>query len=213
METMSRAEEVAISVFIAIACPASLFVLFWWASSALLMSGLIKIQEDTVIVASLLGLVIGLLLNIFYLKDIRARFFDISYKFLIPLYFFWSAIALAFFMGMPFGNFLLGTLAGLYCGRRSYYQGPIVRDRVRRARTISFFTASITGLESLFIGILGLRERIVVEFIQSRLGLDPTDLIGPMGIGLVVGIVLIIMLFQYICTQIAFRTAFKIREQ
>ena len=210
---MSRGEEVAISVFIAIACPASLFVLLWWSTSALSMSHLLKIQEDIVIYASLLGLGIGILLNIFYLKDIRVRFYDIGYKFLIPLYFFWSAIALAFFMGMPFGNLLLGTLAGAYCGRRLYYQGPIERDVAKSARPISVFTALVTGIESLFIGFFGLQEQIVGELIQSLLGLDPAELLGPMGIGLVVGIVLIVMLVQYICTRTAFGTALKIGER
>ncbi|HEY46889.1 MAG TPA: hypothetical protein G4O14_08905 [Anaerolineae bacterium] len=116
--TINRVEKVAISIFIAIASPASLFVLLWWSTSALAMSRVLKIQEDTIIIASLLGLGIGILVNIFFLNDLRESFYDFGYKFLIPLYFFWSAIALAFFMGMPFGNLLLGTLAGLYYGRR-----------------------------------------------------------------------------------------------
>jgi hypothetical protein len=211
--TVNRAEEVIISVFIAIACPASLFVLLWWSTSVLAMSHVIKIQEGTVIYASVLGLGIGILLNIFYLKDIRLRFYNIGYKFLIPLYFFWSAIALAFSMGMPFGNFLLGTFAGLYCGRRFYYHGPIKRDIAKSARTISIFVALVTGIESLFIGFLGLQEQIVVDLAQSRLGLDSADLFSPIGIGLVASIVLIVMCMQYICTRTAFRTALKIGDR
>lgn len=210
---MNRVEEGAISVFIAIACPASLFVLLWWSTSALAMSRVFKIQEDIVVYASLMGLGIGILLNIFYLKDIRVRFYDIGHKYLIPLYLFWSAIALAFFMGMPFGNLLLGTLAGLYYGRRLSYQGLNEWDGVKSARTISVFTALVTGIESLFIGFFGLQELIVVELIQSRLGIDPTELVGPMGIGLVVGIVVIVMSVQYFCTRTAFRTGIKIGKR
>ena len=210
---MNRVEEGAISVFIAIACPVSLFVFLWWSTSALAMSRVIKIQEDTVIYASLLGFGIGILLNSLYLKDIRVRFYDIGYKFLIPLYFFWSAIALAFTMGMPFGNLLLGTLAGLYYGRRLSFQGPIERDIAKSARIISVFTALVTGVESLFIGFYGLQELIVMELFQSQLGIDPAELLGPVGIGLVVGIVLIIISVQYICTRTAFRTAQKIGKR
>ncbi len=174
------------------------------------MSRVVKIQEDVVIYAALLGLGIGILLDILFLKDIRARFYDISSKVLIPLYLIWSAIALAFSMGMPFGNLLLGTLAGLYYGRRLYYQGSVERDIKNSTRTISVFTASVTGIESFFIGLLGLREKIAAEFIQSQLGLDASDLFGPMGIALVVGIVIIIASIQYTCTHIAIATAHKI---
>ncbi|MFX0145520.1 MAG: hypothetical protein ACFE9C_15755 [Candidatus Hodarchaeota archaeon] len=210
---MNRAEEIVISIFIALACPITLFVLFWWSTSALAMSGVSKIQEDTIIYASLLGFGIGFLLDIFFLKEIRERFFSIDYKYLILIYFFWSGIALAFSMGTPIGNLLLGTLAGLYFGRRFYYQGSIERDLLNNAKTISSFTAFVTGIESLFIGFLGLREQFVIEFFQSRFDLDPTEIFRPLSVGLVVGIVIIVMLIQYICTKTAFRTAVKINER
>jgi hypothetical protein len=207
---MNRTEEVAISVFIAIACPASLFVLLWWSTSALAMSRVFKIHEDIVIYASLMGLGIGILLNIFYLKDIRVRFYDIGHKYLIPLYFFWSAIALAFSMGMPIGNLILGTLAGLYCGRRFSYQELLERDIAKSASTISVFTALVTGIESLFIGLLGLEEQIVVELIQSTLGLNPLELTGPIGVGMVVVVALFIMVVQYVFTRFAIGKGFQI---
>ena len=210
---MNRVEEVAITLFIAIACPASLFVLLWWSTSALVISRVIKVQEDTVIYASLLGLGIGILFSIFYMKDIKVRFYDVGNIFLMPLYFFWSAIALAFTMGTPIGNLILGTLAGLYYGRRLYYQNAIEIDMVKSIRKISTFTALVTGVESMFIGILGLQEQIVVELIQSLLGLDPAEFIGPIGIGFVVGVVLIVMSVQYMCTRIACRTALKIGKR
>jgi multisubunit Na+/H+ antiporter MnhC subunit len=210
---MNRVEEVAITVFIAIVCPASLFVLLWWSTSALVISRGLKIQEDTVIYVSLLGLGIGILLTIFYMKDIKVRFYNFGYKLLIPLYFFWSAIALAFSMGTPFGNLILGPLAGLYYGRRLYYQNTIEIDIGRSARKISAFTALVTGVESLFIGIMGLQEQIVAELIQSLLGLDRAEFAGPIGIGLVVCMVIIVMSVQYMCTTIAFRTAIKIGKR
>ncbi len=210
---MNRVEEIVVSIFIALACPFTLFVLFWWSTSALVMSGLLKIEADTIIYPSLLGLGVGILLYIFYHKEIQARFFDVSYKFLFPLYFFWSAIALAFSMGMPIGNLLLGTLAGLYFGRRLYYEGSSEGEIGQKARKIVIFTASVTGIESLFMGFLGLREPFVVEFLQSQFGLDPTNIVGPLAVGLVLGIVIIIILIQYICTTIAFRTALKISNR
>lgn len=211
--TMSRAEEVMINVFITLACPITIFVLFWWSASALAMSGLLKIQEDTIIFASLLGLGVGILIRIFFLREIRERFFRIDYKYLIPLYFFWSGIALAFSMGTPIGNLLLGTFAGFYLGRRLHYEGSSEKEIAQNAKKIIVFTAFLTGIESLFVGFLGLREQFVVEFLQSQFGMDPTDIFGPLGGGLVVITVIIVMLIQSICTRIAFRTAIKINKR
>jgi hypothetical protein len=210
---MNRAEKVVINIFITLACPITLFVLLWWSASALAMSGVIKIQEQTIIYSSFLGLGIGILLSILYLKEIRARFYDIGHKFLIPIYLFWSAIALAFSMGTPFGNLLLGTLAGLYSGRRLYYQGSDQWYVRGSANKISLFTASVTGMESLFIGLLGLREQIWVDFLQSTLGLNPVKIVGPIGIGLMVGLALCFMLFQYLCTRVAFGIGSKIGSE
>ncbi|HEY44059.1 MAG TPA: hypothetical protein G4O11_08770 [Anaerolineae bacterium] len=211
--TRNRVEEIGISIFIAIACPASLFVLLWWSTSALAIYRVKEIPENIIIYVALLGLVLGILLDFLYLKELRARFYNIGVKFLIPLYIFWSAIALAFFMGMPFGNFVLGTLAGLYYGRRLYYQGSdqwFVGESVKK---ISLFAALVTGIESLFMGLLGLREQIVVELIQSTLGLDPVKIVGPIGIGLVIFVTLFVIWVQYLCTRVAIGIGFKIGNE
>ena len=118
---MSRAESTIVGLFTGIICPASLFVLSWWVVAALTIYGVFSIPESGIAASAFTGLGLGILLDILGLKNWITRFYGLDVKLTVLAYLFWSAVAVAFFMGLPFGNIALGTLAGLYVGRKQYY--------------------------------------------------------------------------------------------
>jgi len=206
---MSRAESTIVGLVIGIMCPASLFVLWWWVAAALSIYGVLPIPESWVPAAAFTGLGIGILLDIFCLKNWITRFYGLGVKLTVLTYLFWSAMAVAFFMGLPFGNIALGTLAGLYVGRKQYHAGASGDLFARSARNVSIFTALVTGAEALPIGILALGEQSVVASLQA-IGLDQSATTGLRGVGLVGVLCVVLMLVQFWCTKTAAAFAFRI---
>jgi len=207
-ETMSRAESTIVGLVIGIMCPASLFVLWWWVAAALGIYGVFSISESGIATAAFTGLGIGILLDLLGLKNWITRFYSLDVKLTVLAYLFWSAMAVAFFMGLPFGNIVLGTLAGLYVGRKQYYAGASRDLFARSARNVSIFTALVTGAEALPIGILALGEQSVVASLQA-IGLDQSATTGLRGVGLVGVLCVVLMLVQFWCTKTAAAFAFR----
>lgn len=206
---MSRAESTIVGLFIGIICPASLFVLFWWVAAALTIYGVFSIPESGIATAAFTGLGLGILLDILGLKNWITRFYSLDVKLTVLAYLFWSAVAVAFFMGLPFGNIALGTLAGLYVGRKQYYAGASRDLFARSARNVGIFTALVTGAEALPIGILALGEQTVVAGLRAIVGLDESVTTGLIGVSLVGVGCLVLMVVQFWCTRTAATLAFR----
>lgn len=206
---MNRAESTAIGFVVGILCPASLFVFLWWSAAALAIYRVLPIPDSGVAVAAFTGFGIGIVLDVLCLKNWIARFYHVSIKLMALAYLFWSAIAVAFFMGLPCGNVVLGTLAGLYVGRKQHHIGASREMFARAARNVSLFTALVTSAEVLPIGLLGLHEDVIIEALRAIAKLDQSVVTGPLGIGLVgIGCV-VLMIVQFCCTRTATALAFR----
>jgi len=206
---MSRAESTIVGLLLGIVCPLSLFVLWWWVAAALTIYGVFSIPESGIATAAFTGLGLGILLDILGLKNWMTRFYSLDVKLTVLVYLFWSAIAVAFFMGLPFGNIALGTLAGLYIGRKQYHAGASTDLFTRSARNVSIFTALVTGAEALPIGILALGEQSVVASLRA-IGFDQSATTGLIGVGLVGVGCLVLMAVQFWCTRTAAALAFRL---
>lgn len=206
---MSRAESTIVGLLIGITCPASLFVLWWWVAAALSIYHVFSIPESGVATAAFTGLGIGIALDILSLKNWITRFYSLDVKLTVLAYLFWSAVAVAFFMGLPFGNIALGTVAGLYVGRKQHHAGATKSLFAISARNVGIFTALVTGAEALPIGGLALGERTIVASVRA-IGLGPPATTGLRGVGLVGVICLVLMAVQFCCTRTAAAFAFRI---
>ncbi len=206
---MSRAESIIIGFVIAVICPLSLFVLWWWVAAALRIYGLFSISEHGIATAAFTGLGLGILLDILGLKNWIARFYSIDMKLTALAYLFWSAMASAFFMGLPLGTIALGTLAGLYVGRKQYHAGASGDLFARSARNVSIFTALVTGAEALPIGVLALGESITLAGLRA-IGLDQSVSTGLTGVGLVGIGCLVLMVVQFWFARTAAALAFRL---
>lgn len=209
---MSRAESTIVALFIGIMCPASLFVLWWWAAAALSIYHVLPIPESGIATAAFTGLGIGIVLDIFCLKNWITSFYSLDVKLTVLVYLLWSAIAVAFFMGLPFGNIALGTLAGLYIGRKQHHAGASERLFARSARNVSIFTALVTGAEAFPIGGLALGEQSVVASLRT-IGLDHSVTTGLMGVSLVGVVCLVLMAVQFWSARTAAAFAFRLGKE
>lgn len=206
---MSRVESTIVGLFIGIICPLSLFVLWWWVAAALTIYHVFSIPDRGIAAAAFTGLGLGIVLDILALKNWATRFYSIDLKLMVLAYLFWSAMAVAFFMGLPLGNIVLGTLAGLYVGRKAYHAGASGDLLARSARNVSLFTALVTGAEALPIGVLALDEQHIVAGLRA-IGLDQSVTTGLMRMVLVAAGCLVLMAVQFWCTRTAALVAFRL---
>jgi hypothetical protein len=198
---MTKTESVIVGFAVGILCPLLLFVLCWWVTATLTVYHVLRIPESEIAVAAFTGLALGVTLDVLYLRRWISRFYSADVRVMVLVYLCCSAIAVAFFMGLPVGNIVLGALAGVYIGRREYHaarSGESVSKTVRKA---SLFTAIVTGAEALPIGFLALNEDWVVEWLQAVTGMDPWAATSLLGIGLIVLLCIVLMAIQFWCTK------------
>lgn len=205
---MSKAESILVGVVNAILCPYLVFIFFWWTSAIAARYGLLSLSDGGIALAALMGLALGVILDVVWLKGWIVRFYGASLKVMMALYLCCSVCAVASFMGLPVGNLLLGALAGLYIGRREYHAGGGAESLARAGRRAAVFTATVTGAEALLIGLLALKEQIVARLLERVLGLDQAAITGLAGGGFVVSLCLLLMLMQFWLTKTAARLAF-----
>jgi hypothetical protein len=198
---MTKTESLAVGFAVGILCPLLLFVVCWWVTAALTIYHVLHIPESGVAVAALAGLVLGVALDVLYLRRWIARFYSVNLRVMALLYLSCSAIAVALFMGLPVGNVVLGTLAGAYIGRREYYAARSREVVVKAIRRASLFTAITTGVEALPIGLLALGEDWVVDWLQTITGMASSAATGQFGMGLVVVLSAVLMAVQFWCTK------------
>jgi type III secretory pathway component EscS len=209
---LSKTESTIVGFFLGIACPLSFFILGWWISATLTIYRVFPISESGIAAVALSGFCVGMLLDIFFLKKWTLKFYGFGLKFIVPVYLFWSVVAMASLMGLPFNNLVLGTLAGFYVGRRAYH----ARTNDEKFRSVTRNASALTGLvtsgETMPVAILGLKEPWVVSIIQTMTGLEESTIPGPAGIALVVVGCGILFVVQSWCTRTAAKLAFRIIE-
>jgi predicted peroxiredoxin len=106
---MSKFDKVFAGVLLGLINPAVALCIFWWGSYLLGLNAAFWAP---------LGLVLGIITDIFFLRKLVSRFYSFSIYALIALYMAYSVGIFGFFMGVPVFNAVLGVAAGLYVGRK-----------------------------------------------------------------------------------------------
>lgn len=205
---VTRTESIAVGLAVGILCPLLLFVFFWWVAAAL--ASYLSIPEIGVAIAAFTGLAVGIGLDMVHLRKWIPRFYSVNVKLMVLLYLFCSAIAVASCMGLPFGNVALGTLAGGYVGRRAYHAVQSRESFSKTAHRAGLFTALVTGAWALSMGLLALDEQIVIDLLQAVMGLAPVIIVGPVGVGLISLLCVLLMAVQYWCARTGALVTFRL---
>jgi hypothetical protein len=206
---MDKIESTIVGTFLAVVCPLSAFVLLWWSAAAIHILGILPLSERGVSASAIIGLGVGLILDILFLNRFVELFCRIPLHIAAIAYLFWSAIAVAFFMGLPIGNLILGTLAGVYVGRRELLAGSSSKVFQKASKHAGIFTGLVTSTEALLVGLLAVRQHAEVPFVERIFGIKPPSIGGVSGILLVLFLCVILMMVQYWFTRSAAGIAFR----
>ena len=200
---MSRKESVIVGIFLAFMVPLTLAVLGWWVTAVVYLYRLYSLREAAIANGALLGFGAGILLTILYLKSWIKRFYTVDLRFMVFVYLLWSFMMIAFFMGLPLGNVLLGVVAGIYFGRRMHHAGleeTLLKQGISAAAR---FAAFVTGSLTLFVGILSLFDPFASASLESMLGLQRGTITRPLLIAVVFLATVVLVLLQYVLTRAA----------
>lgn len=140
---MTKIEATLVGFFVGVMCPVSLFIFFWWVTASLVIYNLFPFDDGVIVAAAFTGLGVGILLDLKFLKTWVSDFFNADIRLMLGIYLFWSAIALAFMMGLPLGNIVLGCLAGIYIGRKVRHAAQSHERFAKAAKCVSLFTATV----------------------------------------------------------------------
>lgn len=201
---MSKTESRVIAVFLSIACPLTVFVIAWWVSFAL------PIPKKAIPPCALGSLGLGIIIIILRLRRWVREFYAVSLVLAVPLYLFWCAIALAFFMGLPVGVVVLGLLAGLHVGRKGRHGDTQLAVFQKDALNVALFTAAVTGLVSLAMGLLAIQEKRTMQHVLSLFGVSHLADTPGGRVALVAIAVPVLIGLQYWLTRTTARWGFKL---
>lgn len=131
-----------------------------------------------------------------------------SGKILVPIYLFYSVVALGMGMGIPLFNFALGIAAGLYIARRMQIAGADEQNRRRIFKKIALFCAGMMALMCCLITLWAIAGQMIGYRVETP-WLSFTFTI-PIFSAVVLTGGTILVLLQYWLTSIASNLTFKL---
>lgn len=206
---MSKWEKCLVALTAGSACLLLSFIAFWWTAATIHLLAF-PLPISLIRTAAFTGLGLGCLLNLLFLPRWVKQFYTADLRWMLAVYLGLFILAFASFMGFPIGTFLLGIVAGAYVGRRQSHRHARRDQHVVALRRTATLCALMTTAAALPIGILGLKEPIVADLFEGRLGFERGALDGPWGFALVGLFCLFLFAGQYMGTGIAGRLAFRI---
>ena len=204
---VSLPERSLIAGSIGLGCLGLATVAAWWTTAALSLYTDLPLGDSEIARAAMVGFAVGLVLNLLFLRRWVDAAYRLPFTVLVPVYLAGSAIACAFFMGMPFGTLALGTLAGAYCGRRAALASAQAHELGRLRRATSTFTTCITTAWAVPFAVLSLREGLVQRILTTLLGWSLATATGGPGVALMLAVCGGLAMAQYLLTSLAYRFA------
>ena len=175
----TKIECFALGLILAPLAPIAGLLGFWWTAYALL-------PERWISFCAISGLVLGILVDIFILKNLIARAYQFGMIFWTAIFLFYTVGVFGFFMGMPVFNAALAIPAGFIVG------GKLARETANQSqvRAAALQTCIFTTIVLTFIcatsAILALSEATLPAQLEGMLALP-----FPVTWGMIWGIILV----------------------
>ena len=154
------------------------------------------------------GLLIGLLIDLRYLKGWIIRRFELPVWFMVALYLFYNIAMYGMFMGFPVFNLFWGIIAGYYYGFRINLLNLSQTQQYKITNRVAVFTAFIMTVICISSACIALAGNGVGKDLQMmfRLSFEVTKQMI-IAISLIGGIILIGL--QYFITKITMQRIIK----
>ena len=150
-------------------------------------------SESRPLIYLAIGLLIGILIDIRFLKGWINSRFNFPTWIIISIYLIYNVFVYGFFMGLPVFNTFLGLLAGYYFGNRICINKVESEKHPKLINQVSMFAGLIMTFVCISSGFLAIYDNGAAGMVQDVLGLN-YEVTRTMlwGIVLIGGIILII---------------------
>ena len=198
---MLKIEKLLLTCILGAIAPISGFLAGWWGTFWFLPAALVAVAAGA-------GLILGLVVDAFFLKKWVNHAPGIDLRIWMVIYLFYSVAVFGFFMGVPVFNLLLGMPAGYLMGRRLVISRADEEQINQLGRWTQVFTTAVLGLFCLASAALALRDPSTGANLRGMLGLG-FEVTTPM----IWGIILIggglLLALEWVLTEIAMQIAVK----
>jgi len=129
-------------------------------------------SESRPLIYLLVGLLLGGLFDLKFLKVWINRRFNLPIWIVVSIYLIYNIFVYGFFMGLPVFNAFLGLLAGFYFGNRICFNKVEAEKYSKLINQVSMFTGLIMTLVCISSGFLAIYDNGAAGMIQNVLGLN-----------------------------------------
>lgn len=136
---LAGAERLFLQIIIGLIAPVVFLLIGWWGS-------LLFVPEDSIKYFALGGLLVGLFIDMLFLRRWVRKAYTLPKTWFILVYLFYSICLLGFFMGVPVFNLFMGAVGGYYVGMCLRYANKDKTEVNSIARSIALFAAIVLAL-------------------------------------------------------------------
>jgi hypothetical protein len=129
-------------------------------------------SESRPLIYLTIGLLLGLLIDLKFLKGWINRRFNLPIWIIALIYILYNVFVYGFFMGLPVFNVFLGLLAGYYFGNRICFNKVESEKYAKLVNQVSLFTGLTMTFVCVSSGFLALMDYGAAGMIRDVLGLD-----------------------------------------
>jgi len=162
--TMQRIENIMIGTVLGAVPVIACFVAGWWLCIPF-------VPESHIIYGALTGLLVGILIDLIFLRRWVRNAFSMKIWLWVDIYVFYSLGMFGLFMGVPIFNTILALPAGFFIGRRLVHNGSDFGSMKKAARQTAAFTTGILGLICLASASIALLSSSTASDIRGMLRL------------------------------------------
>jgi hypothetical protein len=162
--TVRKIENIAVGIVLGAVPVIACFLAGWWISIPL-------VRESHVFQCALAGLLLGILVDMIFLRGWVRRAYSVKPWVWMAVYVFYSIGMFGFFMGVPIFNVVLAVPAGVFVGRCLAHSGADPTRMQKAARQTAVSTTSILGLVCITSAAIALANRSTASDLHSMLKL------------------------------------------
>ena len=129
-------------------------------------------SESRPLIYLAIGLLIGILIDLKFLKGWINRRFHLPIWIITSIYLVYNVFVYGFFMGFPVFNVFLGLLAGYFFGNRICFNKVKSEKHSKLINQVSLISGLIMTLVCISSGFLALLDYGAAGMIENVLGLD-----------------------------------------
>lgn len=191
---MNTYDKIFFGIIFGAVLPVTLFLAGWWSTIGF-------VPENQIFIYALAGILLGIIIDFFFIKKVLLNLFNLKNFVLILIYFFYSICCFGFFMGVPLFNTLLGIIAGYYIAVKYVFIKAEKNIAEKYFNQTALFSAIIMIFVSAASATFALSDPYTSRGLKEMLGLN-FEITKTLFVFVIIIGGLFLICFQYLITKL-----------